>query len=296
MDRPTQFIVTGFHRSGTSMTMQALKRAGLHIGNALIGADPSNPDGHFEDIETVNLHDKWLAESGIDWCCTWHPPTVSIDHAQTGIDSIVDRLGKSHTQWGIKDPRAALFLNTWFDVLDNPHGVFVYRHFASCLMSLQRRQADELFLSPSTEARDIRFWAHPETALQSWLVHNKAILAQLKAYPDRCILISQEAQIAGSCVSTLVAETLPLKVLTDVANGVDMAKTRTQETVHIHNEQCQHELQDTWEELQSLSIAPADVIPTVEWGTSLSDPDEQLMRDARHRLSGQWDKLGVQSI
>jgi len=44
-----QFIVSGFHRSGTSLTMQALVKAGLCAGNRLMPAHPSNPDGHYEE-------------------------------------------------------------------------------------------------------------------------------------------------------------------------------------------------------------------------------------------------------
>jgi len=32
------------------MSAQALLRSGVHLGDSLIHADPSNPDGHFEEL------------------------------------------------------------------------------------------------------------------------------------------------------------------------------------------------------------------------------------------------------
>jgi len=193
-----QLIVSGFHRSGTSMTMQALVNAGLNGGNSLIGANPTNPDGHFEDVETVNLHDAWLRELGSDWCHVGELPKIDAAQARRGITTIRDRLAESQQHWGIKDPRACLFLEHWFKTLKNPAGVFVYRHYASCLHSLQRRQAGELLVNPNNSKMAIRFWTHPEVALKSWLLHNEAILAMVKQYPSQCIVVSQEALIDGA--------------------------------------------------------------------------------------------------
>ena len=58
-------VVAGFHRSGTSLVTEILSRAGLFVGDDLIGANPSNPYGHFEDREVVRLHDRLLADVGL---------------------------------------------------------------------------------------------------------------------------------------------------------------------------------------------------------------------------------------
>lgn len=62
-----QLIITGFHRSGTSTTAQLLHRAGLFFGYELLEALPSNPYGHFEDREVVNLHPQILAGDVWAW-------------------------------------------------------------------------------------------------------------------------------------------------------------------------------------------------------------------------------------
>jgi len=205
-----QLIVSGFHRSGTSMLMQALVNARLYAGESLIGGDPSNPDGHYEDIDTVNLHNAWLQEQGSDWCHTGELPLITLAQAADGIAPIQDRLDDSQQDWGIKDPRTCLFLAHWFKHLSNPHGVFIYRHFASCLHSLQRRQANELLVNPNVAHEAIRFWTHPEVALQSWILHNQAIIKTTKQFPQSCVIVSQEAVINGAPIIGAVNDALSI--------------------------------------------------------------------------------------
>lgn len=292
MSNSAQVIVTGFHRSGTSMAMQSLKKAGLHIGDSLLDATPSNPDGHFEDVETVELHDKWLEVAGTDWCCTEQPPQVAAEVAKSGIASIGERLGADHAEWGLKDPRAALYLSEWFTHLSNPYSVLVYRHYASCASSLQRRQASMLFTQPSNQSNDIRFWTDPYLALKSWLVHNRAVLKHLKDHPDRCVLVSQESQIAGVNLPSLVESRIPVKLRIDSDTGVDGTKTTSENTINLSVDSLQHQLEDTWNELQDLSLAPAEKHPTVEW-IPVQEPSDQALNTSLQQLYKSWDELGV---
>lgn len=298
-----QLIVTGFHRSGTSMTMQALARAGVHVGNSLIGADPSNADGHFEDIETVRLHDKWLTEHDTDWCHGGPALEVCEQDAKKQIGQIQRRLdasakASSAPAWGIKDPRAALFLSQWFQHLQNPYGVFVYRHFASCLKSLQRRQATELLLNPSTSPDSIRFWSAPETALDSWLTHNKALIEVVKQYPDRCVLLSQEAQIAGTRIAEIVKDNLAISLNSISHSGVDETKSVRIKEIQLTDSGIQDDLISTWDTLQSLSVAPCTSTPSIQWSDS-SRTDSNLGESGEHTeglddLNQQWDELGIE--
>lgn len=309
MDISAQIIVTGFHRSGTSMAMQSLKKAGLHIGDSLLGAAPSNPDGHFEDIEAVNLHDAWLNDAGTDWCCTKQPPAIPTADAKHGIQPIIDRLSRSHLQWGMKDPRAALYLNEWFSQLSNPYAVLVYRHFASCANSLKKRQAGTLLLQPSNEADRVRFWTNPTVALASWLVHNQAVLQHIKKYPERCVLISQESQIAGANLPALVQKKFLVDIEVHSDTGVDKTKTTLDKTIKLDAKTLQQKLEATWHELQSLSISPAKHYPSVVWGSNEDNAQDNAKDNAKdnannktrvedvntalQHLQASWDSLGV---
>ncbi len=292
MGNSAQVIVTGFHRSGTSMAMQSLNKAGLHIGDSLLDATPSNPDGHFEDVETVELHDKWLEAAGTDWCCTEQPLLVAAEDAKSGIASICERLGAEHAQWGLKDPRAALYLTEWFTHLSNPYAVLVYRHFASCASSLRRRQASMLFTQPSSDSRDIRFWTDPSLPLKSWLVHNQAILKHLKNHKERCVLVSQESQIAGVNLPSLVESRIPVNLQIESDTGVDGKKTTLEKSISLSTHSLRQQLEDTWNELQEMSLTPAEKYPAVEW-TSIQEPSDQSLNATLKQLYAGWDELGV---
>ena len=58
-------IITGMHRSGTSVVAAALASAGLHVGSRLMPGGRGNPRGHFEDLDFVSLHERILRANGI---------------------------------------------------------------------------------------------------------------------------------------------------------------------------------------------------------------------------------------
>jgi len=284
-------IICGFHRSGTSMSAQALSRGGLNLGDSLLPANLANPDGYFEDIETVMLHDAWLAQNGCDWCCIDSLPSVSKAQSRKDIDPIVQRLAKAPKHWGIKDPRVTLFLSQWQSALKQPVFIMVYRHYASCVDSLRRRQAHELLKDPSTDDEAIRFWQTSDIALRSWLLHNKAMLAHLKKYPKSCLLLSQEAQICGTNVLKLANERFDLELDENVDTGVDSKKATMYKRINLPavDAELQADLEQTWQQLQLAAVAPAPQHARVHWSIN----DAKDVHETLKNPNDIWDKLGV---
>ena len=64
--KPTVLIITGIHRSGTSLTASLFQSVGVNIGENLVGPEYGNIRGHFEDIEFVELHKRILQSQHID--------------------------------------------------------------------------------------------------------------------------------------------------------------------------------------------------------------------------------------
>ena len=149
-----------------------------------------------------------------------------------------------------------------------------------------------LFTQPSNQSNDIRFWTDPYLALKSWLVHNRAVLKHLKDHPDRCVLVSQESQIAGVNLPSLVESRIPVKLRIDSDTGVDGTKTTSENTINLSVDSLQHQLEDTWNELQDLSLAPAEKHPTVEW-IPVQEPSDQALNTSLQQLYKSWDELGV---
>ncbi|QYJ16089.1 hypothetical protein Rxycam_01920 [Rubrobacter xylanophilus DSM 9941] len=185
-----QLIVAGFHRSGTSLVCQLLHRAGLFLGYDLLGATFSNPNGHFEDAEVVELHERILADNGRTWRVGEHFVPVLTDSHWLTMRRLAEQRNAEHEVWGFKDPRVCLFLPLWKHLLPRARVLLVYRHFAEATRSLARRQAQEIFLGRGSREELGHFWREPDLALRMWLTHNEALLSFALAHPEDTLAVS----------------------------------------------------------------------------------------------------------
>jgi hypothetical protein len=163
----------------------------LFLGYDLMGATFSNPHGHFEDLEVVDLHDKILADNGHTWLlCEPFLPVITEPHWRR-MERIIQRRDAEHGLWGFKDPRVCLFMMVWKYLLPDARALLVYRHFSDTTYSLGRRQSTELFSRPTGPQRMYRrFWEEPDLALRMWLAHNETLLTFAGVYPEDTLAVS----------------------------------------------------------------------------------------------------------
>ena len=158
----TAIVITGMHRSGTSLTTSLLQSAGVFVGDRLLGNNLSNPKGHFEDLDFVEFHQSLLESQGLrsegwmDNSCKEIPQEFT-EKAQDLI-----RQRNKHLNWGWKDPRTTLFLDFWSELIPDAKYVFVYRSPWEVVDSLYRR-GDPLFQTD------------PEQAIATWINYNQKI-------------------------------------------------------------------------------------------------------------------------
>jgi hypothetical protein len=185
-----QLIIAGFHRSGTSATARLLHRAGLFLGYELLEALPSNPYGHFEDWDVVELHQQILRDNDLTWL-VGEPflPVVNEPRWQR-MRELIERRNAEHRLWGFKDPRACHFLMLWKYLLPDAKMLLVYRHFTETTRSLGQRHSTDMFLGRGSRSVHRRFFEEPDLALRMWLVHNNALLAFARAYPEDTLTVS----------------------------------------------------------------------------------------------------------
>ncbi len=174
-ETPSFLIITGMHRSGTSLTASLLQRAGLELGANLNQGASDNPHGYFEDMDVVKFHQEMLQARG-----------QTIFGAHSFDATPTDReLAQAHTlaasfyQVGVrgwKDPRACFFLAVWAQVLPTASYLFVYRSPLEVLLSLMRRKNWNM--------------AGLLEGLEAWTWHNERILDFYGRHPDRCFLCS----------------------------------------------------------------------------------------------------------
>lgn len=183
-------VITGMHRSGTSLVASWLSSLGINLGENLLAADVHNPHGYFEDTDFRKLQGEILTDvtpgddgGHRDWGWTenerldrsrlsrWAGPARALAAARTG------RPG----QWGWKDPRTSLLLDFWDETLDGQaFYVLLYRFPWEVADSMQRSGAD-VFLD------------HPEYACRIWTFYNRHLLDFYRRHPDRSLLVNTNA-------------------------------------------------------------------------------------------------------
>ena len=175
--KPSVFIVTGMHRSGTSLTASLFQKVGVDIGKKLVGPADGNVKGHFENVDFVEFHKSVLRSHGIDELgCTFEKTiSVAAEYGEIANKLISDNQ-KTNKHWGWKDPRTALLWDFWLNLLPEANFICVYRSPWEVVDSLYRRGTDVSLLH------------NPEMAVKMWIHYNQQVLELHKHFPDRCLL------------------------------------------------------------------------------------------------------------
>lgn len=160
-------------------------------------AHPSNPDGHYEDLDVVALHQNALDDNQRDWFSLGGAVQPTPQTYDPQAQRIVERLNSTGNDWGFKDPRACLFLDWWFEQLTKPVGVFVYRHYLACNRSLRVREAQELTFSAHPDSVDLRFWKDPHHGLRLWADYNRCLLSFAEQHKAAAVVVSYDALMSG---------------------------------------------------------------------------------------------------
>lgn len=200
-------IVTGMHRSGTSLIANWLGVAGLSIGSRLIGATPSNVLGHFEDVEIVEFHENLLRFNNTNlYQGIGSPLLFNEDHLKKAKEIISVR-NQTTQYWGWKQPRAALFFPLWQQVLpEQAYFIFPFRSYQEVVNSLYNREFNKITLRNPPEIAIKKKLVFLESKqkicnnyLSMWIRHNTEIINytnQIKQ--NKFILISLENFLKSS--------------------------------------------------------------------------------------------------
>lgn len=185
-------IITGFHRTGSSMVCKLFADNGLNYAIYPMLGNISNPDGHFEDNTLCLIHNNWLARCKTNW--QFHDEVnLNLDHGYRDQQLNHYILKRQHEgDWLVKDPRISLFLDTWYRNL-NGKGKFIllFRHWKLCVQSLLKRESRYIAYHQGGYLKEpLRFWTHPMLALEMWLAYNIRILQFYEAHNKNCILIN----------------------------------------------------------------------------------------------------------
>ena len=279
-------ICTGFHRSGTSAIANYLKDAGLNLGADLMAGGISNAKGHFEDWPAVKLHDAQLLKNNTSW--QFHDECELSAEPDFLYDYIAQRSGNTPC-WGVKEPRACLFLNEWQQSLgDKGAFVFVARHWSSCVESLLHRHSRELaygLTEVTSKSVDVSFWAQPTLAAQMWLSYTKRLVAFAKQNPEKTIVLTQRALFEGAPVLQGINSKFGFQLDEKITPPFDVSLFRDKANQRIFSElstTLQVQLNSVWQELLTLATFKTDnEMPVIVEQTV----DEQAVEDIYTQIS-----------
>jgi hypothetical protein len=250
-----QFIVAGFHRSGTSVLTQLLHRAGLFVGDELLGSMPTNPHGHFEDRDFLRLHRAIMERHGSGW--QWDSPFpffIGPDHWRR-MRQLARKRDLAHRHWGFKDPRVCLLLGAWKHVMPDAKVVIVYRDPGECVRSLESRQAANLFKGTGQPEDHLRFFREPDHGLRLWDTYNRAVVAFAQAHPADCLTVPFHELLDGLPVIDRINDTFgsDLEAI-GIESVLDLGVAGRREAPQpYHSERIASRVTETWQALEDLA-------------------------------------------
>ena len=207
-------VITGMHRSGTSLLTQWLYKCGLHVGDKFLGAGIGNNDGHYEDIDFYNYHQQVLTEHELpsDGLAPASPQSLTTIQ-RTSLKALLHRKAAGQSQWGWKDPRTCLFLPFYREALPNARYLVILRDYKTVVSSLVQRlytlhawkyeQSDLItkfiwryFKKPYRRKKLLKRYCDEHLAV--WITYNEAILKHLQQLPVATYMVVDHTKLKTS--------------------------------------------------------------------------------------------------
>ncbi len=192
----TAIIITGMHRSGTSLLANLLSEAGIVVGDRLMEATEFNQKGYFEDLDFQEFHQSIIDQLDPRSLYDLEPRGgfgLGETH-RTRAQQIIDARHEPEL-WGWKDPRTVLFLDFWAEVVPSARIIFIYRSAEQVVDSLRRRR-DPLLRYCFPGARVLNWLGFQlfrrGRAIETWRRYNAALVKFAKANPDRACVVELE--------------------------------------------------------------------------------------------------------
>ena len=233
-------LILGSGRSGTSTAAGCLAQGHYFMGNDLIPARKSNPDGVFEDLQVRSINeaalapllpsrrpnvqsDRHIPEQWQRWLARL-PVGLNIPSSPEIETSIKELI--SNEPYCFKDPRFSYTLPLWRPHLKECVFVCMFRDPASTAASIVRF-TKEFELMHSLE---ISF----EEALDAWTMQNRHILEQHRHQGDWLLLhldqlvfakgLAKLAEFTGAKVNRFFPQAKKLRTFSDMDVPVEVER------------------------------------------------------------------------
>lgn len=170
-------IITGMHRSGTSLLANYIHENNIFLGERLVDA-PGNPKGHYEDYDFLRFHDDILNENN-HYVYFLRTPRIIIETKYIKRASDLINTKSVNHLWGWKDPRTVLFLDFWNTLLPSARCIFIYRDPQYVVNSLFLREKQQSIVQKL-----------PLIAATTTILYNNRIIDFYQQNSEKCVLIN----------------------------------------------------------------------------------------------------------
>ncbi|MFN8416241.1 MAG: sulfotransferase [Cytophagaceae bacterium] len=205
-------ILLGMHRSGTSLIANWMHHCDIKLGDNYYTGTIGNEDGHYEDIDFLNLHEEIFLSYNLDpsGLKSWKLPSEIDETHFNKIKHLIDKKNKLHNEWGWKEPRTCMYLQYYRELLPDAKYLIILREPAQVVDSLLRR--DLLVLKLHFQQNhpwkyktfSILYWWYKvqiakqteEIYLQAWIAYNEKVVEHLSSIDknQRMILCFDQVQ------------------------------------------------------------------------------------------------------
>ncbi len=201
-------VICGMHRSNTSLLARTVAEAGADVGDKLVGANESNPYGHYEHVELLRFHRDVLQKNGQSWRA-WRHRRLNVSEADRAhAFQLVEDARVGDKVCGFKVPDATLLLDFWTQHPD-ARFVFIFREPEKTIYSVLRRSGNQIYYKPYFALN----------ALLTYCVYNENIREFMRRSPERCVLFHNESLLASpSSVIERIASRFSLPLDKDAAS------------------------------------------------------------------------------
>ena len=185
-------IVLGMHRSGTSFMGRWMVESGFDFGSNLVPGGIGNQDGHFEDMDFHDLHERIFSKYEIPYGGFEDLEKLKLDDDDVGdIECLVEQKARQNRYWGWKEPRTCLFLSEYEKILPSAKVIVIYRDVDKVVSSLIKRDREVYFRKRGKKMWPKRLYYRVIYKLitkfsdlngkyrRTWLMYNQSILEYL---------------------------------------------------------------------------------------------------------------------
>lgn len=241
--------VIGMGRSGTSLTTALIGLLGVYLGpkeRMLEAAEHDNARGYWEQREIYEINEEILETFGGSW---ERPPYLPVDWEHSpalegardrALTLLTEMFGDSNRRWGWKDPRTAITLPLWRELIGEMDYVLCVRNPADVAGSLAARKSHDLDFHGS-----VALWHHYIRATLDNTRGGRRLILNYEDYflqPDRQIeRLSEFLWGQGAHPSDEVRERLKRFVEPelwhnrDPGDGVDRVRTVSREAANLYS-------------------------------------------------------------